>query len=69
MNKDKNPRTGNEQQSSEGQQRGQNMPAPGQKEQVSHSGEGNTMNVKEKKPISHRTGDATNFGERSYRED
>ena len=23
----------------------------------------------EKKPISHKTGDATNFGERSYRED
>lgn len=27
------------------------------------------VNAREKKPISHRTGDATNFGDRSYRED
>jgi hypothetical protein len=27
------------------------------------------VNTTEKKPISHRTGDATNFGDRSYEED
>jgi hypothetical protein len=27
------------------------------------------LNIPEKKPYSHRTGDATNFGDRSYRED
>ena len=31
--------------------------------------EGGDVPSGEKKPISHRTGDATNFGERSYRED
>lgn len=27
------------------------------------------VNTTEKKPYSHRTGDATNFGDRSYQED
>lgn len=27
------------------------------------------VNMPEKKPYSHRTGDATNFGDRSYQED
>ncbi|HEY1114870.1 MAG TPA: hypothetical protein VGE66_14975 [Chitinophagaceae bacterium] len=33
-----------------------------------NSGAG-TERTREKKPYSHRTGDATNFGDRSYQED
>lgn len=33
------------------------------------SGQSDKLNIPEKKVISHRTGDATNFGDRSYNED
>ena len=69
MNKDKNQKKGNEHQPSQDQNTRQNQPSTGQNQPVSNRTEGDTMHDKEKKPYSHRTGDATNFGERSYRED
>jgi hypothetical protein len=69
MNKDKNQQSKNEQQASQDQNTRQSRPESGQSQPVSNRSEGNAMNEKEKKPYSHRTGDATNFGERSYQED
>jgi hypothetical protein len=41
----------------------------GQREDVGGTNVGGAMTSGEKKPISHRTGNATNFGDRSYKED
>lgn len=53
-----------------GDQQQQNMPREGgQRNEGKGANVGGAMTSGEKKPISHRTGDATNFGDRSYRED
>jgi len=67
MKKDKSQKVSNEQQAAH--QTKQNITESGQRTPVSNKEDESTMNNKDKKPYSHRTGDATNFGERSYRED
>lgn len=66
-NKNKNSQR-DQQQKGEKQNTSTNPPNSGASSGGVQRQEG-VVNTTEKKPYSHRTGDATNFGDRSYQED
>lgn len=65
-NKNKNSQRGG-QQNAEKQNTGTGTPDKSSSGGIQRQAD--TVNTKEKKPYSHKTGDATNFGDRSYQED
>lgn len=69
MKKDRNQDRRSRSQKAGDQQQKNKSREVSQREDVSGTNVGGAMTSGEKKPISHRTGDSTNFGERSYRED
>jgi hypothetical protein len=69
MKKDKNKDRRSRSQKA-GDQPQQNSPRESNiRNEESRTSVGGSLTSGEKKPISHKTGDATNFGDRSYRED
>ena len=69
MKKDKNKDRRSRSQKAGDQPVQNNAGTSSQRNEGKVSSVGGSLTSGEKKPISHKTGDATNFGERSYRED